>query len=55
MGKSKKPEKKPSEMTTQELAERLFPKKLKSELDKIAHKGEEKPDKHRSNSSQRKA
>ena len=43
----KRKQKKPSEMTTQELAERLFSKKLKKELDEIAHEKDEKPEKER--------
>jgi hypothetical protein len=37
-------EKSPSEMTTQELAQRLFPKKLKKALDEIAHEKDDKPE-----------
>jgi hypothetical protein len=33
----RKPQKKPHEMTSQELAKKLFPKELKQELDKIAN------------------
>lgn len=32
------------EMTDEELAKRIFPKKVKEELDKIAHKDDEKQD-----------
>lgn len=45
---AKRKEKHPSEMTTQELAERLFPKKLKKKLDEIAHEKDEKPEKEKS-------
>ena len=41
--KQRKP-KHPSEMTTKELAEHLFPKKLKKALDEIAHEKDEKPE-----------
>ncbi len=44
----KRKQKHPSEMTTQELAERLFPKKLKKALDEIAHEKDEKPKKKES-------
>lgn len=40
----KKPEKKLAEMTSQELAERLFSPELKGKLDEIAHKNDSKPD-----------
>ena len=39
----KRKQKDPSEMTTQELAEKLFPKKLKKALDEIAHEKDDKP------------
>lgn len=42
MTKSKKPEKKPHEMTTDELAEKLFSKKVVEELKKIAHEKDNK-------------
>ena len=41
---AKRKPKHPSEMTTQELAERLFPKKLKKKLDEIVHEKDEKPE-----------
>ncbi len=37
-----KEKKRPSEMTTDELAKKLFPKKLREELDKVAHEKEAK-------------
>ena len=33
------------EMTTEELACRVFPKKVKRELDRVAHEGDDKPPK----------
>lgn len=41
----KKPKKKAGEMTTEELAKRLFPKELKEELQKAANepKGKNRP------------
>ena len=51
MGKREKPAgKKPIEMTTEELAERLFSPELKHQLDDIAHEKDDKP--KPSNSSQ---
>ena len=43
-----KRQKKAPEQTTKELAERLFPKRLKRKLDKIAHEKDEKPEKEES-------
>ena len=37
--------KKADQMTTEELAKRLFPKKLKKALDEVAHEKDEKPEK----------
>ena len=34
----------PAEMTDEELAKRIFPKKVKEELDKVVHKDDEKQD-----------
>ena len=42
MPKSKQPKKKPHDMTTEELAEKVFPKKVVEELRKIAHEKDEK-------------
>ena len=44
MSKRKKSGKKPIEMTTQELAERLFSPELKEKLDEIAHEKDDKPE-----------
>ena len=41
----RKKEKQPIEMTSKELAERLFSSELKEKLDEIAHKNDAKPDK----------
>ena len=38
-----KRQKKATEQTTEELAERLFPKKLKKALDEVAHQKDGKP------------
>ncbi len=46
-----KDKRKPTEMTTQELAEKMFGKKLKKKLDKIAHEGEESENNNNSESS----
>jgi hypothetical protein len=38
----KKKKKRPADMTTEELAKKVFPKKVREELKKIAHKKDEK-------------
>ena len=38
----KKVEKKPHDMTTEELAKKVFPKKVKEELEKLAHEKDNK-------------
>ncbi len=38
----KKREKKPHDMTTEELAKKVFPKKVREELGKIAHEKDDK-------------
>jgi len=42
--------KKANEMTTEELARRVFPKKVVDELKKIAHQNDEKTDREKPNS-----
>jgi len=38
----KKEQKKPHDMTTEELAKKVFPKKVKEELERIAHEKDDK-------------
>ena len=45
----RKSKKHPKDMTTDEIAKAVFPKKVIEELKKIAHKDEDKP-KHKSSS-----
>ncbi len=49
MTKRKKEQpKQPTEMTSKELAERLFSPELKQKLDEIAHEKDDKPDENHS-------
>ena len=39
----KKSKKHPKDMTTEEIAKMVFPKKVREELDKVAHEKDKKP------------